>query len=167
MQGGIFFDCKNMWWAQQDSNLRLPPCEGGTLPLSYAPGADGQRILCLRHDLRGSGFCPHAANLTRLAPRPRGCQWRLHGAAPVPNRQDRPAAGSTGTLKGQIMPPFAGPETTPPHSSADPAGPISRRADSSPPAPEARNLDGPFVLIKSWRPSRSTRRYSTLPHLRG
>ena len=25
------------WWAQQDSNLRLPPCEGGTLPLSYAP----------------------------------------------------------------------------------------------------------------------------------
>lgn len=26
------------WWAQQDSNLRLPPCEGGTLPLSYAPG---------------------------------------------------------------------------------------------------------------------------------
>ncbi len=28
----------NFWWAQQDSNLRLPPCEGGTLPLSYAPG---------------------------------------------------------------------------------------------------------------------------------
>jgi hypothetical protein len=27
-----------LWWAQQDSNLRLPPCEGGTLPLSYAPG---------------------------------------------------------------------------------------------------------------------------------
>ncbi len=26
-----------LWWAQQDSNLRLPPCEGGTLPLSYAP----------------------------------------------------------------------------------------------------------------------------------
>ena len=26
-----------IWWAQQDSNLRLPPCEGGTLPLSYAP----------------------------------------------------------------------------------------------------------------------------------
>lgn len=22
------------WWATQDSNLRLPPCEGGTLPLS-------------------------------------------------------------------------------------------------------------------------------------
>ena len=22
------------WWALQDSNLRLPPCEGGTLPLS-------------------------------------------------------------------------------------------------------------------------------------
>ena len=30
---------KGLWWAQQDSNLRLPPCEGGTLPLSYAPGA--------------------------------------------------------------------------------------------------------------------------------
>src|ERR1017187_3935849 len=29
----------NLWWAQQDSNLRLPPCEGGTLPLSYAPGS--------------------------------------------------------------------------------------------------------------------------------
>jgi hypothetical protein len=26
--GGIY------WWALQDSNLRLPPCEGGTLPLS-------------------------------------------------------------------------------------------------------------------------------------
>jgi hypothetical protein len=23
-----------LWWALQDSNLRLPPCEGGTLPLS-------------------------------------------------------------------------------------------------------------------------------------
>jgi hypothetical protein len=23
-----------IWWALQDSNLRLPPCEGGTLPLS-------------------------------------------------------------------------------------------------------------------------------------
>ena len=22
------------WWALKDSNLRLPPCEGGTLPLS-------------------------------------------------------------------------------------------------------------------------------------
>src|SRR5262249_22714232 len=22
------------WWAIEDSNLRLPPCEGGTLPLS-------------------------------------------------------------------------------------------------------------------------------------
>ncbi len=22
------------WWAVQGSNLRLPPCEGGTLPLS-------------------------------------------------------------------------------------------------------------------------------------
>jgi hypothetical protein len=33
------FRCKLLilWWAQQDSNLRLPPCEGGTLPLSYAP----------------------------------------------------------------------------------------------------------------------------------
>ena len=27
------------WWAVQDLNLRLPPCEGGTLPLSYAPGS--------------------------------------------------------------------------------------------------------------------------------
>jgi hypothetical protein len=28
--------CKSLilWWALQDSNLRLPPCEGGTLPLS-------------------------------------------------------------------------------------------------------------------------------------
>src|SRR6185437_13713048 len=36
------------WWAQQDSNLRLPPCEGGTLPLSYAPrnpvGGTGVRV---------------------------------------------------------------------------------------------------------------------------
>jgi hypothetical protein len=32
------FNCMELWWAQQDSNLRLPPCEGGTLPLSYAPG---------------------------------------------------------------------------------------------------------------------------------
>ena len=38
----LLMDCKlfivnELWWAQQDSNLRLPPCEGGTLPLSYAP----------------------------------------------------------------------------------------------------------------------------------
>ena len=26
--------CNGLWWALQDSNLRLPPCEGGTLPLS-------------------------------------------------------------------------------------------------------------------------------------
>ncbi len=26
-----------VWWAQQDLNLRLLPCEGSTLPLSYAP----------------------------------------------------------------------------------------------------------------------------------
>jgi hypothetical protein len=32
-----------LWWAQQDSNLRLPPCEGGTLPLSYAPQEPPQR----------------------------------------------------------------------------------------------------------------------------
>jgi len=31
------------WWAQQDSNLRLPPCEGGTLPLSYAPRIAARR----------------------------------------------------------------------------------------------------------------------------
>jgi hypothetical protein len=24
-----------LWWAQQDSNLRLPPCEGGTLRSFY------------------------------------------------------------------------------------------------------------------------------------
>ncbi len=34
------------WWAQQDSNLRLPPCEGGTLPLSYAPIAQDNNALC-------------------------------------------------------------------------------------------------------------------------
>jgi hypothetical protein len=28
-------------WAQQDSNLRLRPCEGRTLPLSYAPAVNG------------------------------------------------------------------------------------------------------------------------------
>ncbi len=33
---------KGIWWAQQDSNLRLPPCEGGTLPLSYAPRSAGR-----------------------------------------------------------------------------------------------------------------------------
>ena len=35
----VMLSCKLLilWWAQQDSNLRLPPCEGGTLPLSYAP----------------------------------------------------------------------------------------------------------------------------------
>src|SRR4051812_48830409 len=27
------------WWAQQGLNLRLRPCEGRTLPLSYAPEA--------------------------------------------------------------------------------------------------------------------------------
>ena len=26
-----------LWWAHKDLNLGLPPCEGGTLPLSYAP----------------------------------------------------------------------------------------------------------------------------------
>jgi hypothetical protein len=36
---GIFCKLLKNWWAQQDSNLRLPPCEGGTLPLSYAPGS--------------------------------------------------------------------------------------------------------------------------------
>ena len=28
------FNFNGLWWALQDSNLRLPPCEGGTLPLS-------------------------------------------------------------------------------------------------------------------------------------
>jgi hypothetical protein len=32
------------WWAQQDSNLRLPPCEGGTLPLSYAPDSPPKKL---------------------------------------------------------------------------------------------------------------------------
>src|SRR5262249_48554205 len=30
-------------WAQQDLNLRLRPCEGRTLPLSYAPEDFGRR----------------------------------------------------------------------------------------------------------------------------
>ena len=37
-------------WAQQDLNLRLQPCEGRTLPLSYAPEdfyADAYRITAL------------------------------------------------------------------------------------------------------------------------
>ncbi len=34
-----------LWWAQQDSNLRLPPCEGGTLPLSYAPRGSLQKAI--------------------------------------------------------------------------------------------------------------------------
>jgi hypothetical protein len=34
-----------LWWAQQDSNLRLPPCEGGTLPLSYAPLISQQKTM--------------------------------------------------------------------------------------------------------------------------
>jgi hypothetical protein len=29
-----YFIFNGLWWALQDSNLRLPPCEGGTLPLS-------------------------------------------------------------------------------------------------------------------------------------
>ena len=31
---GKCFILNGLWWALQDSNLRLPPCEGGTLPLS-------------------------------------------------------------------------------------------------------------------------------------
>ena len=34
------FDPEFPEWAQQDLNLRLPPCEDGTLPLSYAPNAE-------------------------------------------------------------------------------------------------------------------------------
>jgi hypothetical protein len=30
----IMADKDEKWWAIQDSNLWLPPCEGGTLPLS-------------------------------------------------------------------------------------------------------------------------------------
>jgi hypothetical protein len=37
--GPMSRNSRSIWWAQQDSNLRLPPCEGGTLPLSYAPFA--------------------------------------------------------------------------------------------------------------------------------
>jgi hypothetical protein len=42
----LYFACKLLilWWAQQDSNLRLPPCEGGTLPLSYAPWSRGMLL---------------------------------------------------------------------------------------------------------------------------
>jgi hypothetical protein len=50
-----------LWWAQQDSNLRLPPCEGGTLPLSYAPlrgpgdGLVGQVKINTGAGMRASG----------------------------------------------------------------------------------------------------------------
>lgn len=37
-----------LFWAQQDLNLRLPPCEGGTLPLSYAPAEVGNMADPLR-----------------------------------------------------------------------------------------------------------------------
>ncbi len=40
-----------LWWAQQDSNLRLPPCEGGTLPLSYAPA---EQVGCNATNLESS-----------------------------------------------------------------------------------------------------------------
>ena len=30
----LFFPLISIWWAVQDLNLRLPPCEDGTLPLS-------------------------------------------------------------------------------------------------------------------------------------
>jgi hypothetical protein len=42
----LIFD--GIWWAQQDSNLRLPPCEGGTLPLSYAPSFGNRHEYTLR-----------------------------------------------------------------------------------------------------------------------
>src|SRR6202034_1877102 len=38
-----------LWWAQQDSNLRLPPCEGGTLPLSYAPQSCSLKAKTTQH----------------------------------------------------------------------------------------------------------------------
>ena len=41
------------WWARQDSNLRLPPCEGGTLPLSYAPVAG--RLMGPARGVKGRG----------------------------------------------------------------------------------------------------------------
>ena len=37
MGGGPYHNRFDLLWAQQGLNLRLPPCEGGTLPLSYAP----------------------------------------------------------------------------------------------------------------------------------
>src|SRR5277367_3150504 len=43
-----------IWWAQQDSNLRLPPCEGGTLPLSYAPFGNGRTMLRLTPSLQAA-----------------------------------------------------------------------------------------------------------------
>ncbi len=61
-------------WAQQGSNLRLRPCEGRTLPLSYAPGG---------------------AALGRPARLPMGATAALHSAAGVALQSERvgPAGG--------------------------------------------------------------------------
>lgn len=60
------------WWAQQDSNLRLPPCEGGTLPLSYAPNclaaaAPGE----LTQTTASNGFIIPPSSGCHLRPAPR------------------------------------------------------------------------------------------------
>jgi integrase len=47
-------------WAQQDLNLRLHPCEGCTLPLSYAPSADS---------FRSSSPAPRASAVYAIAAR--------------------------------------------------------------------------------------------------
>src|SRR5260364_99099 len=45
----VFCSCmENHGWAVQESNLRLPPCEGGTLPLSYPPQSIVQRLALCR-----------------------------------------------------------------------------------------------------------------------
>ncbi len=53
-----FTNWQDFWWAQQGSNLRLRPCEGRTLPLSYAPGCGRRAEARLRKRFlaRGSGF---------------------------------------------------------------------------------------------------------------
>ncbi len=98
------------WWAQQDSNLRLPPCEGGTLPLSYAPLAGGGEKrggcrdprsspgLCslVRITLRGGG-----ANRQGCGP---GIVWASYGHRPgsVRAADGREIASKNKILKGTI-----------------------------------------------------------------
>jgi hypothetical protein len=47
------------WWARRVLNPRPPPCQGGALPLSYAPGSIlgiAQERRCPELN-RGKGFC--------------------------------------------------------------------------------------------------------------